>query len=399
MKLNDIIDKIIDNRGKTPPTNKLSGVPLVEAQTYVDSYLYVNLDKCVKYVSDKVYNEWFRSGHPKKNDLLITLVGDLGNCSLVGDDKCCIAQNIIAIRFKDNVDPMYIYYMFQTSYYKKSIKALNRSSVQPSILVEDLLNLHIDLPCKKEQEKIVKILSKIDSIINNSYFLNKTIDKCEEELLNNLIKNNSNYKVKIKDLVTVDRGISYKGNEIDNGNGIPMVNLNSFLPNNSYKLIGDKLYSGKYQKSKTIKPFDLLMCVTQQTAIDLVYNTDVIGKVFLMPKIYANDVVCTMDVVRLLFDNENIKYYLYMFFKQKYFHKFISSYANGTKIKHLDCDGFLKLSINIPTEDKLIKYANIIKKLEEIKSNNLLETKKLLFERENLLLVLLNGQAKIKEVA
>ena len=27
MKLNDIIDKIIDNRGKTPPTNKLSGVP------------------------------------------------------------------------------------------------------------------------------------------------------------------------------------------------------------------------------------------------------------------------------------------------------------------------------------------------------------------------------------
>lgn len=399
MKLNDIIDKIIDNRGKTPPTNKLSGVPLVEAQTYVDSYLYVNLDKCVKYVSDEVYNEWFRSGHPKKNDLLVTLVGDLGNCSLVGDDKCCIAQNIIAIRFKDNVDPMYIYYMFQTSYYKKSIKALNRSSVQPSILVEDLLNLHIDLPCKKEQEKIVKILSKIDSIINNSYFLNKTIDKCEEELFNNLIKNNSNYKVKINDLVTVDRGISYKGNEIDNGNGIPMVNLNSFLPNNSYKLIGDKLYSGKYQKSKTIKPFDLLMCVTQQTAIDLVYNTDVIGKVFLMPKIYVNDVVCTMDVVRLLFDNENIKYYLYMFFKQKYFHKFISSYANGTKIKHLDCDGFLKLSIDIPTEDKLIKYANIIKKLEEIKSNNLLETKKLLFERENLLLVLLNGQAKIKEVA
>ena len=258
--------------------------------------------------------------------------------------------------------------------------------------------LHIDLPSKKEQEKIVKILSKIDSIINNSYFLNKTIDKCEEELFNNLIKNNSNYKVKINDLVTVDRGISYKGNEIDNGNGIPMVNLNSFLPNNSYKLIGDKLYSGKYQQSKTIKPFDLLMCVTQQTAIDLVYNTDVIGKVFLMPKIYANDVVCTMDVVRLLFDNENIKYYLYMFFKQKCFHKFISSYANGTKIKHLDCDGFLKLSIDIPTEDKLIKYANIIKKLEEIKSNNLLETKKLLFERENLLLVLLNGQAKIKEV-
>lgn len=397
MKLSDAVELIIDNRGKTPPIIKTDGIPLIEAQTYVDSFEYVNIKNCKKYVTEEVYNNWFRNGHPKKDDLLITLVGDLGSCCLVGNEKCCIAQNIIAIRFKKDFNPKYIYYLFQTSYYKKSIKALNRSSVQPSILVDDLLNLELIVPLKNEQDKVVKILDNLDNIINNSIHLNEQIDYLEQIIYDNLMKSKDTSDMIIDDLITIDRGISYSSNELVGNRGISMISLNSFLPTNSYKINGEKYFSGKYSSQKSLNPLDLLMCVTQQTAIDLVYDTDVIGKVFLLPNIYKTDVVCTMDVVRLLPKKQSIKFYLYMFFKQKYFHKYISSFANGTKIKHLDCNGLLNLHIKVPGDNKLIEFNKNILILETLKSNSIKEMNELIKTRDNLLLMLMNGQIKIED--
>lgn len=392
MKIKDIVQKIVDNRGKTPPLNKKSGIPLIEAQTYVNSILYINNDDAIKFVDDQTYNTWFRNGHPQKDDLLITLVGDLGSCCLVGEEKCCIAQNIIALRFNELANPKYIYYLFQTSYYKKIIKSLNRSSVQPSILVSDLLELNIDLPNINEQNKIANLLSALDEYINNCFEMNKKIDVFENIIFNQYFKK-STIDISLKDIITIDRGISYTSKDIESNIGIPMISLNSFNPNNTFKLNSEKTYSGKYNNNKVLKYNDLLMCVTQQTAIDLIHDTDVIGKVFLLPKIYENDVVATMDVIRLFID-EKYKYYVYLYFKQKYFHKYISNFANGTKIKHLDCNGFLNLIIKFPSN--IEKFNDMIKELEEFKSNNLSLANINLKKRNKLLLLLMNKQITLK---
>ncbi len=60
-ELNSIINKIIDNRGKTPPIEK-EGIPLLEI-TSVGKHS-VNYNSVIKYVSEETYRTWFRGYRP-----------------------------------------------------------------------------------------------------------------------------------------------------------------------------------------------------------------------------------------------------------------------------------------------------------------------------------------------
>ncbi len=102
-KLEDLIDFIIDNRGKTPPVVDMMEkckYPLVEVNAVTGNSRVVNLSSIKKYVSEATYSSWFRKGHPQKGDVLISTVGTIGQLALIWDEQISIAQNLIAIRGK-----------------------------------------------------------------------------------------------------------------------------------------------------------------------------------------------------------------------------------------------------------------------------------------------------------
>ena len=73
-----------------------------------------------------------------------------------------------------------------------------------------------------------------------------------------------------------NRGISYSTKNIASGKGFPMINLNSFNVDSTYKVAGIKTFEGDVLDNKLLKPFDLVMCNTQQTDLDP--KKDIIGK-------------------------------------------------------------------------------------------------------------------------
>ena len=85
-----------------------------------------------------------------------------------------------------------------------------------------------------------------------------------------------------------------------------MINLASFNVDGSYKDAGLKSYNGNYTQEKILKPFDLVLCNTQQTAIE--FSKDIIGKAFLIPDIFdgVNAMFCSFAIlivfyIKLLF--------------------------------------------------------------------------------------------------
>jgi type I restriction enzyme S subunit len=107
-KLGEVINGVVDNRGKTPPISKL-GVPLVEVNSIYNQGKNPNLMLVSKYVSDETYITWFRSGHPKISDILIVTVGSAGHTSIMNNVKICIAQNLIALKSNENYSSSFIY--------------------------------------------------------------------------------------------------------------------------------------------------------------------------------------------------------------------------------------------------------------------------------------------------
>lgn len=164
-KLGEVINGVVDNRGKTPPISKL-GVPLVEVNSIYNQGKNPNLMLVSKYVSDETYITWFRSGHPKISDILIVTVGSAGHTSIMNNVKICIAQNLIALKSNENYSSSFIYYKTKESFFMKKIKEILMNGVQPSIKVPHLLNVQIPLPITlAEQEKIAEVLSDMDSEI------------------------------------------------------------------------------------------------------------------------------------------------------------------------------------------------------------------------------------------
>lgn len=198
----------------------------------------------------------------------------------------------------------------------------------------------------------------------------------------------------IGNLMESKRGISYNSATIG-AEGVPMINLASFNTNGTYKPSGIKTYSGVYEQDKVLKPYDLLMCNTQQTAID--FKKDIIGKAILIPDIFEGDIVSSHHVTAIKTHTDEMKYYLYYLFNTEFFHKYIAGYTNGTNILGLLFEGVEKYKVTIPSKNVIKKYANIAKDIEKQKCKIIKENQELASLRDFLLPLLMNGQVGFKE--
>ena len=194
--------------------------------------------------------------------------------------------------------------------------------------------------------------------------------------------------------ITSLRGVSYSSPDL-NGDGVPMINLACFTPECTYKASGIKSYSGKYTKDKVLKPYDLVMCNTQQTDLDP--TKDIIGNCLLVPNIFDKDIVSSHHVNHIIFDNDDLKYILFGESKTTWFHKFVSGLCSGTNILGLDFNGVCKYKIVKPPKQILSKYATLILNIESQKSVIIKENQQLTTLRDFLLPLLMNGQVSFKK--
>ena len=168
----------------------------------------------------------------------------------------------------------------------------------------------------------------------------------------------------------------------------------SFSPDGSYNIKGIKLYTGDYPTEKVLKPYDLVMCNTQQTAID--FSKDIIGKALLVPDIFDGDITSSHHVNTLKLNDNKLKFYLYRLFNTDYFHAYISHYASGTNIMGLDFAGVENYMCEIPPADVLKKFSVLMLNIEKKKSEIIRENTKLISLRDRLLPLLMNGQVEVK---
>lgn len=141
--LGELID-VIDNRGKTPPlTTETSDFPIIDVGALRGNERVVDFNNCTKFVDEDTYNNWFRSGHPKPWDILLSTVGSLAEMKIFLGEKGCIAQNVVALRSKA-IAPIFLYQYL--NYIRNDLVAYNIGSVQPSIKVTHIIKHPIFVP-------------------------------------------------------------------------------------------------------------------------------------------------------------------------------------------------------------------------------------------------------------
>ena len=134
----------VDNRGKTPPLSEdKTGYPVIDVKALSGKSRIIDYNNCTKYVVKDIYDNWFRSGHPKELDVLISTVGSIGALKLYYGNRGCIAQNVVALRSR-KMPAHYLYQYLQ--YIKDDLVSYDIGSVQPSIKVTHIIKHKVLVP-------------------------------------------------------------------------------------------------------------------------------------------------------------------------------------------------------------------------------------------------------------
>lgn len=321
------------------------------------------------------------------------------------------------------LDGKYLNALLHTSYFQKYwYNNASGSGQRFSLSLETLLDAVLYLPDIQTQHRVGDILSHIDR--------KTSLLKRETALLDDLTRqlydywfvqfdfpdvNGDPYKTSggemeyspilqrdipkgwsvdmIGNHISTIRGQSYDGTNLSES-GIPMLNLASFKPGGGYNVAGLKYFKGIYSPDKVLEPFDLVMCNTQQTAID--FSKDIIGNAVLVPDVFDGVILSSHHVTNIKCDSDGLKYYYYCLFNTTWFHKYISRYTNGTNILGLIFKGVEDYPTPIPPTDILDEFSKLIKDVEKRKSVIIKEMASLYELQSYILPVLMNGQAKIQ---
>lgn len=196
-----ILEKIIDNRGRTPPTFDV-GIPLLEAKQIDNKSLYASL-KFEKFIDQNGYENFIRDDL-KYNDILFITVGTIGKTCLVPkESNFVIAQNIIGLRVKKDIDPLFTWFWLNSSIANEAMKATNKDSILDSIKISDFVQAKVYFPNLDEQKAISNFLShevlNIDSLIANQEKLIELLKEKRQAVISHAVTKGLNSKVPMKD--------------------------------------------------------------------------------------------------------------------------------------------------------------------------------------------------------
>jgi len=331
------------------------------------------------------------------------------------------SQDVALVRCKDGmIDPAFCYYLLPSSSVKKQLAAGAQQTKIRHTSPDKIKDVVVDIPDISEQRRIGQLLDAITHKIELNRSINQNLEALAKQLYDYWFvqfdfpdENGRPYKssggvmawsdelrreipagwnvVQLGSLIESNRGISYNTSTISGG-GVPMLNLASFNVDGTYKHKGLKSYNGEYSADKVLKPFDLVMCNTQQTAID--EAKDIIGKAFLVPNIFDGDIVSSHHVTTLKCESI-LKPYLAYLSNTRHFHKYATGCCSGTNIMGLDFSGIERYRMELPPKSLIQRFYNITIAVEEEKCKAILENERLISLRDELLPLLMNGQVSL----
>jgi len=347
---------------------------------------------------------------------------DIGIATYIADnmDKVLLGYHCAVITPNSAlVDSKYLNaYMHSNIVHKYFENNASGSGQRYTLSYNALLNIPVLLPDLESQKEMGQIFSNIDRKIALNRQINDNLEAMAKQLYdywfvqfdfpneegkpykssggamvwNDKLKHEipQGWSVSnVKSLIEpIGRGISYSSDDLLNPFATPMINLACFSKAGEYRLGEMKFFSGKVSNDKLISPMDMLIACT-----DMTQGADIIGRPILASDEYDQYTFST-DLA-LITPKGKFKMYLYYTLHTPFYHKYIRPFASGTTVKHLNLIGVENYGLPVPPIEIQSKFEDLITPIKEKQSKNLNEINALTKQRDELLPLLMNGQASV----
>lgn len=370
----------------------------------------------LKSVDDEDFNKYLL----KENDIVFARTGNsTGRSYFYQKEHGDFVYAGFLIKFSidpQKVNPKILKYYTHSQEYYNWVKSFDTGGTRGNINAKTFGDMPISLPKRSVQDKIVGILSALDSKIENNNKINGNLEAQAQALFKSWFVDFTPFKDqpfvdselgpipqgwkvgKYEDII-LDTLAGDWGKEKITGNythevacvrGCDFQDMNNgYRGNTPQRFILEKNYS-----TKRLLPQDLIIEISGGTLTVSTGRACLVSKEMLEK--YDNNLVCT-NFCKVIRPIDGYSAYCYYSWLHKYNNRVMFGYENGSSgLKNFRFKDFLtKEPLLIPPKADLIKFQHIIKLLQQKKQTNGTESTKLAALRDTLLPKLMSGEIKL----
>jgi len=140
------------------------GVYLLSAKNI--KYGKVCIDSSDRRISEDEYNHIHKNYSLHKGDVLLTIVGSIGETAIIENStKMTFQRSVAFLRPSEKIDSQFLFSLINTPYFQKQLQSKQVTSAQPGIYLGQLENIPIKFPIISEQQKIGVYFRQLDELI------------------------------------------------------------------------------------------------------------------------------------------------------------------------------------------------------------------------------------------
>ena len=337
-----------------------SGVPYITSKNVRNGKIdFTN----VSYISEEDYKNISSNRSILVGDILVTMIGTIGEVCIVDDNIKFYGQNLYLVRLNKNlIDTKYFYYYITSASIKNSLVTKKNASSQGYIKAGSIENLKVPVPPLEIQREIVRILDAFTTLTEDlTLELMKELTarkKQYEYYRDELLKPHKSIPmVNLKEIAcSIYRGTGIKRDQVTE-DGVPCVRYGEIYT--TYNTWFDECVSHtkeEYVSSpKYFEHGDILFAITGESVEDISKSIVYIGH----EKCLAGGDIVVMK------HNQNPRYLAHvlntsMAREQK------SKGKVKSKVVHSNVSSIEQIRIPLPTLEVQERYADVLDNFEKI---------------------------------
>lgn len=159
-KLNDI-SEVRDGTHDSPKYQN-TGHPFVTSKNIKDGF--INYDD-IQFISDEDFNEINKRSKVDANDILMGMIGTIGNTALIRTEPDFAIKNVALIKDTKQINYLYLYHFLHSPFIGKQLSSGMDGGTQKFVSLGNVRNLDIVYPSEVEQIKLGEYFDHLDHLI------------------------------------------------------------------------------------------------------------------------------------------------------------------------------------------------------------------------------------------
>lgn len=406
-------------------TKKLSEIAYINPRESIGKGVVakkVSMDKLQPFCRDVpefVFEEYKGGAKFRNNDTIMARItpclenGKIAKVSILDNDEIGFGSTeYIVFRAIDGVsDADFLYYLICSPLVRNpAIKSMVGSSGRQRVQTDVVANLDIELPPIEEQRKIGGLLKTFDNKIKLNNEINNNLEQQAVLLFKKWFIEFDNSS---KNMLETRFGLIPESFKLLKNGELPLVvtdyvangsfaslkaNVTLYQePNYAYFIRNTDLKSGTFEVFVDEHSYNFLSKSTLYGGEIIISNVGDVGSVFLCPKL-DKPMTLGNNIIMLRPEQENLRYYLYIWFKWLYGQSLIQGIKGGSAQPKFNKTDFKNLPIFLPPDDLLEQFHQIVKPMFELIDENNAENKALTITRDTLSPRLMFGELDVSDI-